>query len=138
MSDRVKKALEKHKAGYNCAQCVACTFSDEAGIDEDIIFRATEGLGGGMGTTKATCGAVAGAGVVFGLKNSNGKELLNSKGATSRLSRELVKQFEEKNGTIICEVLKGVKTKKVLRSCEGCIQDAVEITEEILKNMENE
>lgn len=136
MSDRVNKALEKHKAGYNCAQCVACSFSEELGIDEDVLFRATEGLGGGMGSTKATCGAVAGAGVVFGFKNSTGKELLNSKGATCRLSRELVKQFEEKNGSVICEVLKGVKTKEVLRSCPGCIQDAVEITEEILKNME--
>ena len=133
MSDKVKKALEKHKAGYNCAQCVACVFSDELGMDEDLLFRATEGLGGGMGTTKATCGAVAGAGVVFGLKNSTGKEMPNSKGETYKLSRELVKQFEEKNSTIICEELKGVKTKKVLRSCDGCIQDAVEITEEILK-----
>lgn len=138
MSERVKKALEKHKAGYNCAQCVACTFSDEVGVDEDFLFRATEGLGAGMGSTKATCGAVAGAGVVFGMKNSTGKDLLGSKAATCRLSRELVKQFEEKNGTIICENLKGVKTKKVLRSCEGCIEDAVEITEKILKSLENE
>lgn len=138
MSDKVKKALEKHKEGYNCAQSVACVFCEEAGIDEDLIYRVTEGLGAGMGSTKATCGAVAGAGVVFGLKNSTGKNMLDSKAATCRLSRELVKRFEEKNGTITCEVLKGVKTKKVLRSCEGCIQDAVEITEEILKSMENE
>lgn len=133
MSDKVREALEKHKAGYNCAQCVACVFSKEAGVEEDMIFRAAEGLGGGMGTTKATCGAVAGGGIVFGLKNSTGKDRRDSKGSTARLSRELVKKFEEKNGTIICETLKGVQTKKVLRSCEGCIQDAVEIMEEILK-----
>lgn len=137
MTDKVKEALEKHQAGYNCAQCVACVFSRETGVEEDLLYRATEGLGAGMGSTKAACGAVAGAGVVFGLKNSTGKELMNSKAATGRLSRELVRRFEEKNGTIICETLKGVKTKKVLRSCEGCIQDAVEIAEEILKSLEN-
>lgn len=132
MSKRSEKALEKHKGGYNCAQSVACVFSKETGFDEDFIFRATEGLGAGMGCTKATCGAVAGAGVICGLKNSNGMEEANSKGATSKLSRELVKRFEEKNGSIICEVIKGVETKKVLRSCEGCIQDAVEMVEEVL------
>jgi hypothetical protein len=30
-------------------------------------------------------------------------------------------------------VIKGVETKKVLRSCDGCVEDATEIIERYLK-----
>ena len=34
MADEVRKALENHKKGYNCAQAVACAFSEQLGMDE--------------------------------------------------------------------------------------------------------
>ena len=40
--------------------------------------------------------------------------------------------FLEKNGSIICRDIKGVDTGKVLRSCDGCIEDAAQIIEETL------
>ena len=43
-----------------------------------------------------------------------------------------MKRFEEKNGSTICRDLKGVDTGKVLRTCPGCIEDAVEIVQEVL------
>lgn len=35
MNTRVKEAEERKKNGYNCAQAVACSYSDLAGIDEE-------------------------------------------------------------------------------------------------------
>lgn len=130
---RVEKAMEYHKKGYNCCQAVACAFCDKAGIDEQTMFRMTEGFGLGMGGMKATCGAVSGAVVLAGLKNSTGNtDNPNSKGSTYKLSKALVKEFEEKNSSVVCEELKGVQTGTVLRSCSGCIKDAVLLAGKIL------
>ena len=131
MLKRTEQAMENHKKGYNCAQCVACAFCDVTGVDEETSYRMGEGFGGGMGCTKATCGAILGGGLVFGLKNSTGPSG-GSKADTYKLSRALITRFEEKNGATICGELKGVGTGNVLRDCDGCIKDAVEIVEELL------
>ena len=58
---RVKETIARHDKGYNCAQSVACTYADLVGLDEETMFKVTEGLGKGMGGTLATCGALSGA-----------------------------------------------------------------------------
>lgn len=126
-------AIAYHDRKYNCAQAVALAFADEAGVDKEMLFRACEGCGLGMGGMEGTCGAITGAVVLAGLKNSDGS--LNNpatKAATYQLSREIVKQFREKNGSTICKELKGVESGNVLRSCPDCIMDAVEIVENVL------
>lgn len=131
--DRVQKAMEYHKRGFNCAQSVACAFADIAGIDESTIFRAAEGFGLGMGDMECTCGAVTGAVIVCGLKNSTANlEKPDSKKETTGLAKEITKAFRQKNGSVICKEIKGVGTGKVLRSCDGCIEDAVRLVEEIV------
>ena len=67
-----------------------------------------------------------------GLKNSSGSVKNPTKGATYKLSRELVRRFQEKNGSVICRELKGIGTGTVLRSCEDCVRDAAQLAEEIL------
>lgn len=126
-------AIAYHDKKYNCAQAVALAFADETGVDKEMLFRACEGCGLGMGGMEGTCGAITGAVVLAGLKNSDGS--LNNpatKAATYQLSREIVKQFREKNGSTICKELKGVESGNVLRSCPDCIMDAVEIVENVL------
>ena len=55
-----------------------------------------------------------------------------TKGATYRVSREIVQKFGEKNGSVVCKDLKGIGTGKVLRSCDGCIKDAAQILEQVM------
>lgn len=134
MGNRTDKAAELHNKGYNCAQAVACSFCDEFGIDEAVMFRLTEGMGLGMGCMEGTCGAVNGAVTILGLLNSSANlEKPDSKGQTYKLSKELVETFKNKNKSIVCKDLKGVETGQVLRSCPGCIEDAVIILEKILE-----
>ena len=57
METRVEIAAKKHKKGYNCAQAVACTYCDLVGVDEEMMFKAVEALGLGMGCMEGTCGA---------------------------------------------------------------------------------
>ncbi|MCI5994395.1 MAG: C-GCAxxG-C-C family protein [Blautia sp.] len=134
MSDRVEKALENHRKGLNCCQAVACAFADELGVDENVLFAMGEGFGAGMGGMECTCGAVSGAVMVAGLKNSSRNvENPTTKGKTYQLSRGIVSKFEQKNGSVICKELKGMDSGKVLRSCDGCIEDAARLVQEILK-----
>ena len=130
MSDRIAKALANHD---NCCQSVACAFCDLVGVDEETMFKAGEAFGLGMGGMNGTCGAITGAVLLAGFKNSTANlEKPNSKGDPYKLSAAIVKQFQEKNGAIACRDLKGVDTGSILRSCPGCIEDAARIAEEIL------
>lgn len=132
--NRIEKAIENHNKGYNCGQAVACAFSDVTGVDEETLFKITEGMGLGMGCMEGTCGAISGAVAVLGLKNSTANlEKPDSKAGTYQLSKELVQTFKEKNTSIVCKDLKGVETKQVLRSCQGCIEDAAKMLEDILE-----
>ncbi|MBE5933054.1 MAG: C_GCAxxG_C_C family protein [Lachnospiraceae bacterium] len=133
MESRVEKTIELHSKGYNCAQAVACAYCDLVGVDEETMFKMTEGLGLGMGGMEGTCGAVTGACILAGMMNSTGNlQSPNSKVNTYKLSRELVESFKVKNGSVVCKELKGINTGKVLRPCPGCIVDAAELVEKIL------
>ena len=133
MESRVAKTLENHKKGYNCCQAVACAYCDLVGMDEVALFRAAEAFGAGMGGMESTCGAVSGAVLLAGLKNSGGDlENPRTKGGSYRLSKRIVEEFRKKNSTVVCKELKGVETRKMIRSCDGCIEDAATIVEQIL------
>ncbi|MDD7719029.1 MAG: C-GCAxxG-C-C family protein [Eubacteriaceae bacterium] len=134
--DKKNQALEYHHMGYNCAQAAIIPFCEELGFDKEEVFKMAEAFGFGMGVT-GTCGAVSGMAFAMGMKNSNGNlgEGERSKGATYKLIKEAIEKFQEKNGSIICKEIKGMETGKVLRSCDGCIEDAVEIIEEMLAKM---
>lgn len=129
---RVARALEMHKAGYNCAQCVACACADLVDLDVDEAFCLMEGFGGGMGGFSETCGAISGGVALLGYMNSGGTANPRTKGATYKLSRELVQRFREANGSTLCPELKGLSGGPVLRSCDGCIEDGVRLTMDIL------
>ena len=133
MKTRVEETIGRHDKGYNCAQAVACTYCDLVGVDEETMFKMTEALGLGMGGMEGTCGAITGACVLAGMKNSTGNlEKPNSKGASYKLSRHIVEEFKNQNGATQCRDLKGVDTGKVLRACPDCIRDAARIAESVL------
>ena len=122
-----ERAVALHHKRYNCAQSVACAFAEELGIDEKVIFRMMEGFGLGMGCM-GTCGAVSAMAAIAGMKESDGNtDAPASKKASYGAAKEMIRQFEEKNGSVICREIKGIGTGKVLRTCDGCVADAAEI-----------
>ena len=147
------QAAEYHARGFNCAQAVACTLAPAVGLDPQTAFTLTEGFGAGMGGMTETCGAISGAVAILSLVNSEGMEKpttkgrsyqlsreaakrFKTKGQTYKLSREIAKRFGEKNTTTVCGTLKGVGSDNgPLRSCPGCIDDAVEIACDMLKQL---
>ena len=92
----------------------------------------TEAFGFGMGTM-GTCGAVSAMAAVVGMVESDGNlEEPKTKKKSYNAMKELTNKFVEKNESVICKDIKGVETGKVLRSCNGCIEDAVVLLEEYL------
>ena len=75
--DRKELAQEYFKKGYNCAQAILSTYADLFGLSEQDAYRIAEGFGTGMGAMGETCGAVTAAFMLIGLKNSNGKLILD-------------------------------------------------------------
>ena len=112
-------------AHYNCCQEVACVFSEETGIDGDVLRRIGAGFGLGMGGMEGTCGALCGAEMVLGLVKYKGKPIRND-------AKELHRKFTELCGGSICREIKGVGTGKVLCSCDDCVRNAVSILEETI------
>ena len=125
-----EKAVENHKKGYNCAQAVACVFAEKLGYSEDEIFRLTEGFGAGMGATQGVCGAVSAMVFAAGAIKSFGVDKIpeTNKKESYTFARKLMETFESKVGSIKCSEIK----RNCLRSCDGCIEDAVEILEEFI------
>ena len=78
MESKVKEAVQRKMCGYNCAQAVACTYCEQAGLDEETVKNLTQGFAVGMGgSMEATCGAIIGAVNVLGMINKNPQKTMN-------------------------------------------------------------
>ena len=120
--NRIEKALENHKKGYNCSQAVACTFCDKMGLDEETVFKMMEGFGFGVGDSFGTCGAVSGMAAVMSMALSSGNlDSPDSKQKTYAKVRELNAKFRMKNNSTICRELKGIGTGEVLRDRKSVV-----------------
>lgn len=130
---KVEKAVSLHDKGYNCAQAVVCAFAEDFGLDEQTAYKMSEAFGLGVGQMEI-CGAVSGACMLAGMKNSGGLENIGkTKAETYKINRAIADEFKQMNQSVVCRELKGVQTGTVLRSCTGCIEDAVKIVEKYIK-----
>ena len=127
MEKRIQNALDNHKKGYNCSQSVACAFCDLVGVDEDLMFRMMEAYGLGMGNMQGTCGALSGALAVLGMQNSTGCQQIGSKKDSYAKAKVMLEKFAEMNQSILCKEIKGMTGGPVLRTCDGCIEDAARL-----------
>lgn len=130
MKSRVQQAVEKKNTGYNCAQAVACTYCDLAGVDEETMKNITQAFAGGMGTMEASCGALTGAAIALGMINKNPVKSMQN-------VRAIMSAFKEQNGTVICKELKGIAAGKVVRACSDCVYDAALFLEQQLGGFED-
>lgn len=127
MESRKHLAEAKKSAGtHNCTQSVLCTYYDYTPLDEETIKQAGNCFAVGMGNMEGTCGALVGAGIVYGLA-------VKDKAKGVKGMRQMMTKFQQRNGATQCKQLKGVGTGKVLRECPLCVADASEFLEELLE-----
>jgi C_GCAxxG_C_C family probable redox protein len=122
-----------HSRGCNCCQSVVLAFADDLGLDKEMVQKMGEAFGAGMGGMQGTCGALSGALMLAGIKNSDGSvESPKTKGSTYKIAKAMHARFREEAGSTICKELKGIDTGKVLMPCPACIDLAIELAEEML------
>lgn len=118
MDDNLEKthselAMAYFKEGYNCSQSVFMAFCDEYDIDFEMAMKISSSFGGGMGRLREVCGAVTGmfmvAGLIYGYIDPKDH---TSKTEHYKRIQSLAKEFEEKNNSIICRELLGLKCGK--------------------------
>ncbi|MGI6153740.1 MAG: C-GCAxxG-C-C family protein [Christensenellaceae bacterium] len=96
--------------GYSCSQAVVLAFLDILDIERETAVRIAGPFGGGMGRLREVCGAFSGALIVLG--EQMGYAAPEEHEQKKRLYRQVQKMaaiFEEKNGSIICRELLGLR-----------------------------
>ena len=144
--DRSKLAKEYMEANYNCAQSIVKAFAGETGMQENDLVHLAFPFGAGLGRQGLVCGALSGASMILGTKY--GKLLQGKEAYRERiygLTRKLLEQFKDKQGTILCKELLNFdlsKPEELLRAreagvfttkCPVFVRQAAEILEELLQ-----
>lgn len=113
MKSRREKAIQYFYDGYNCTQALVLAHADLFQMDTETLLKMSQSFGGGMARLRQVCGAVSGMFMVAGMltgsanpKDSEGKKY------NYETVQKLAGLFEEKNGSIICAQLLGLKDKE--------------------------
>ena len=110
--ERIDKAVDFFKQGYNCSQSVVAAFADIYGIDKDMAVRIAASFGGGIGRMRQTCGAACGMFLLVGLETGcTDPSDREGKGANYAVVQQLAEKFKVENGSMICGELLGLKLK---------------------------
>lgn len=109
MEERVKRAVELFKEGFNCSQAVCAAFADMYGYTEAQALQMSASFGGGIGRMRMTCGAACGMFLLAGLhKGATDGADRAGKEANYKLVQELADEFIRRNGSLICAELLGL------------------------------
>ena len=113
MEDRIQKAVELFKSGYNCSQSVVAAFADMYGFTQEQAVRMSASFGGGIGRMRETCGAACGLFLIAGLETGATEATdREGKAANYAVVQELAAEFKKRNGSLICGELLGLKKKE--------------------------
>jgi len=133
-----------HLQGFNCSQAVFSTLAEPLGFDRSLALKIASPFGGGIGRTGETCGAVSGALMALGLQFGFSVADPQAKESMYALTREFMRRFQERYGSVACKTLIGVdlstpeglqkaREQNVFKAkCSQFIAGAVEIAEEML------
>lgn len=146
--ERIEKAVALFKGGYNCSQSVVAAFADCYGFTEEQALRMSASFGGGIGRMRETCGAACGLFLLAGLETgaTDGTDRVG-KAANYALVQELAAEFKQRNGSLNCGELLGLKVKEPIvslpeertanyyakRPCSKMVEEAARIWVEYLE-----
>lgn len=138
-----KEKLEEYaKREYNCSQTVFTYFASDLGLDEQIAIKIATPFERGMFKSQ-TCGALTAAYMALGLKY--GSNNLDQKLRLEEMVHKLDEEFEQRNKSKKCINLLGLDINNkegmeealekdlLSKVCGSCISSAIEITEKIME-----
>ena len=113
VEERVEKAVELFKEGYNCSQSVVAAYADIYGFSREQALMMSASFGAGIGRMRETCGAACGMFLLAGLQSgcTDPKDAAG-KGANYAVVQNLAAKFQQINGSLVCAELLGLREKK--------------------------
>lgn len=115
--ERIQRAVELFRSGYNCSQSVVAAFADMYGFTREQALHMSASFGGGIGRMRQTCGAACGMFLLAGLEKCaiEGADK-ESKAANYALVQQLAAEFKKRNGTVVCGELLGLRKEASVSS----------------------
>ncbi len=141
--NNVERAVDLFANGMICSQAVLTVFGEPYGLDLDLVTKLGRPLGGGMGHSGLTCGAITAAVLILGLEKDHPDESEARKVSFHNV-QQLFKRFEALHGSTECRHLLAADwsteegTNKIRREnlvsklCPAFVKDASMILEELL------
>lgn len=89
-----------------CSQCVVRAVCEVLGIDDEVLTKSAHFLaGGGCSTGQGTCGALAGALLVYSVIDGRSREEMTTGKYKDRLAhgKEFIERFKAEFGGVTCE-----------------------------------
>ena len=118
--NRIQRAVELFKSGYNCSQSVVAAFADLYGFTEEQALRVSASFGGGIGRMRQTCGAACGMFLLAGLDTGAvDAEDRVVKSHNYEVVQQLAEKFRAENGSLICAELLGLSTTAAHRDTQA-------------------
>lgn len=106
---RTERAVEAFLGGCNCAQAVFSTYADLFGIDRQTAMNLTNSMGGGISRLREVCGTVSAIALLTGLAEGEvDPGDLKAREKVYQRTRDLLAEFEQENGSLICRELLGI------------------------------
>ena len=117
LEERIQQAVEYFMSGYGCSQSVVAAFADLYGLDDTMAKRIAAGFGGGVGRMRMMCGTVSALVILLGLDcgQTEGSDH-EGKAACYKVVQELLEEFKQRNGSIICADLLGLNGCPVVKN----------------------
>lgn len=107
---RIALAVDYFRRGFNCSQSVCAAFADLYGYTEEQALRMAASFGGGIGRMRETCGAACGMFLLAGLDcGATRGEDREGKAHNYAVVQQLARTFRQRNGSLICAELLGLR-----------------------------
>lgn len=141
-----EKATTLFLEGYNCAQSVLLAMFEHWNGISNLIPKIATAFGGGIGRCGSVCGALAGGVMALGIKYGTNEPSAEKRLKAYELAHRFYKQFELKNGSVLCreligynlsdplELEKARQTKVFEKKCTNYVKNAIEILVEITEH----
>lgn len=110
IENRVIRATDNFKAGYNCSQSVVAAYADLYDFTTEQALKMSASFGGGIGRMRQTCGAACGLFQLVGLDcGTVAADDRAGKSHNYAVVQSLAERFKSENGSLICSELLGLR-----------------------------
>lgn len=142
--DQAQRTVELFSDGMTCSQAMLTAFGEVDGLDIELAARLGRPLGGGMGRSGRTCGALTAAVLLLGLARDDEDEAEARRACFEDVQR-LFERFTRLHGSAECrdllgadwntaEGLRKIQGENLVRTrCPAFVRDAASILGELLR-----